>query len=75
MLTKVFDVSGKEIDSIELPAVFETPYMPEVIRRVYVHVSSRQFQRQGRYPAAGEMVSAESRNTGQGISRIAPGQR
>jgi large subunit ribosomal protein L4e len=71
MLTKVFDVSGKEIDSIELPAVFETPYMPEVIRRVYVHVSSRQFQRQGRYPAAGEMVSAESRNTGQGISRIA----
>ena len=75
MLTKVFDVSGKEIDSIELPAVFETPYMPEVIRRVYVHVSSRQFQRQGRYPAAGEMVSAESRNTGQGISRIARAQR
>ena len=71
MLTKVFDVSGKEIDKIELPAVFETPYMPEVIHRVFVHTSSRRFQRQGRYPAAGEVVSAESRNTGQGIARIA----
>jgi large subunit ribosomal protein L4e len=71
MITKVFDISGKEIDNIELPAVFETPYMPEVIHRVFVHTSSGQFQHQGRYPDAGEVVSAESRNTGQGIARIA----
>src|SRR5262245_30578897 len=71
MITKVFDVSGKEIDKIELPAVFETPYMHEVIHRVYVHTSSRRFQHQGRFPAAGEVVIAESRNTGQGIARIA----
>jgi len=29
------------------------------------------YQRQGRYPAAGEIVSAESRNTGLGIARLA----
>jgi large subunit ribosomal protein L4e len=32
---------------------------------------SHTYQRQGRYPAAGEIVSAESRNTGLGIARLA----
>jgi large subunit ribosomal protein L4e len=65
------DLSGKQIESLELPSVFNTPYRPEIIRKVYVNVLSSQFQPQGRYPAAGEMVSAESRNTGLGIARIA----
>jgi large subunit ribosomal protein L4e len=56
---------------LELPQVFETPYRPEVIHKVYVNVMSHSYQRQGRYPAAGEMVSAESRNTGLGIARLA----
>src|ERR671922_2141650 len=65
------DLRGKQIESLELPSVFNTPYRPEIIRKVYVNVLSSQFQPQGRYPAAGEMVSAESRNTGLGIARIA----
>jgi large subunit ribosomal protein L4e len=36
-----------------------------------VNVLSHSYHRQGRYPAAGEMVSAESRNTGLGIARLA----
>jgi large subunit ribosomal protein L4e len=64
-------LDGKESGEIELPAVFETPYRPEVIHKVYVNVLSHSYQRQGRYPAAGEMVSAESRNTGLGIARLA----
>ncbi|HEX2014154.1 MAG TPA: 50S ribosomal protein L4 [Nitrososphaera sp.] len=63
--------SGKESGEIELPSVFETPYRPEVIHKVYVNLLSHSYQRQGRYPAAGEMVSAESRNTGLGIARLA----
>jgi len=68
---KVIGLDGKESSDIELPVVFETPYRPEVIHKVYVNVLSHSYQRQGRYPAAGEMVSAESRNTGLGIARLA----
>src|SRR5262245_37858314 len=60
--------SNKEV---QLPMVFDTPYRPEVIHKVYVNLQSHSYQRQGRYPAAGEMVSAESRNTGLGIARLA----
>ena len=65
------DLHGKEIESMELPSVFNTPFRPEIIKKVYVNVLSTKYQRQGRYPAAGEIVSAESRNTGLGIARIA----
>ncbi|OLC25382.1 MAG: 50S ribosomal protein L4 [Thaumarchaeota archaeon 13_1_40CM_4_48_7] len=71
MKAKVVAVSGKEVGEIELPIVFDTPYRPEVIHKVYVNLLSHSYQRQGRYPAAGEMVSAESRNTGLGIARLA----
>jgi large subunit ribosomal protein L4e len=71
MKAKVVAVSGKDSGEIQLPAVFDTPYRPEVIHKVYVNLMSHSYQRQGRYPAAGEMVSAESRNTGLGIARLA----
>jgi len=41
------------------------------MHKVYVNLLSHVYQRQGRYPAAGEIVSAESRNTGLGIARLA----
>jgi large subunit ribosomal protein L4e len=65
------DLRGKEIESLELPSVFNTPFRPDIIKKVYVNVLSTKFQPQGKYPAAGEIVSAESRNTGLGIARIA----
>jgi large subunit ribosomal protein L4e len=71
MKAKVIGLDGTESGEIELPVVFDTPYRPEVIHKVYVNVLSHSYQRQGRYPAAGEMVSAESRNTGLGIARLA----
>src|SRR5215213_1951622 len=71
MKAKVIALDGKESGEIELPAVFDTPYRPEVIHKAYVNLLSHSYQRQGRYPAAGEMVSAESRNTGLGIARLA----
>jgi large subunit ribosomal protein L4e len=71
MITKVMDIGGKEIDDLVLPPIFDTPYRPDIIKKVYVNLQSLRYQPQGRYPAAGEMVSAESRNTGLGIARIA----
>ena len=71
MKARVIALDGTDSGEIELPAVFDTPYRPEVIHKVYVNVLSHSYHRQGRYPAAGEMVSAESRNTGLGIARLA----
>ena len=68
---KVLQIDGKESHTIELPSVFETPFRYDVIHKAYVNLLSHSFQRQGRYPMAGEVVSAESRNTGLGIARIA----
>ena len=70
MITKVMDIDGKEIDDLVLPPIFDTPYRPDIIKKVYVNLKSLSYQPQGRYPAAGEMVSAESRNTGLGIARM-----
>jgi large subunit ribosomal protein L4e len=68
---KVLGLDGKESRTIELPTVFQTPFRYDVIHKAYVNLLSHSFQRQGRYPMAGEVVSAESRNTGLGIARIA----
>lgn len=71
MNAKILDLKGKEIETIDLPQVFNYPYRPEVIKKTYVNLDTHHYQKQGRYPAAGEMVSAESRNTGLGIARLA----
>src|SRR5215469_9862401 len=71
MNTSIFDLNGNEHSKIDLPEIFNFPYRPEIIKKVYVNLDSHHYQRQGRYPAAGEMVSAESRNTGLGIARLA----
>src|SRR5215218_10620333 len=67
----VRSIDGSAEQTIPLPQVFQTPFRPEVIHKVYVNLLSHKYQRQGRYPAAGEIVSAESRNTGLGIARLA----
>jgi len=69
MKTKLFDLKGNETGEIDLPKLFDFPYRPEIIKKAFVNLYSHRFQKQGRYPAAGELVRAETRNTG---LRIAP---
>jgi large subunit ribosomal protein L4e len=71
MDAKVFDLKGNESNPISLPNIFNFPYRPEIIKKAYINLDSHRYQKQGRYPAAGEIVSAESRNTGLGIARLA----
>ena len=68
---KLYQLDGSESGTIDLPSIFRTPYRYDVIHKAYVNLLSHSYQRQGRYPMAGEVVSAESRNTGLGIARIA----
>ena len=67
---KIFDLQGKPIGKITLPAVFETHLRPDVIKRAVLAIQSSRLQPQGRDPMAGKKTSAESRGTGMGISRI-----
>lgn len=69
--TKLLHMDGSESGTIDLPSIFSTPYRYDVIHKAYVNLLSHSYQRQGRYPMAGEVVSAESRNTGLGIARLA----
>ena len=68
---KILEIDGSNQYKINLPQVFNTPYRPDVIQKAYNNINSYSFQKQGRYPAAGQLISAESRNTGLGIARLA----
>jgi large subunit ribosomal protein L4e len=67
---RIFDLQGKPIGKIAIPAVFATPLRPDVIRRAVLAIQSSRLQPQGRDPMAGKKTSAESRGTGLGIARV-----
>jgi large subunit ribosomal protein L4e len=67
---KIFDLQGKPIGKTTLPAVFETPLRPDVIKRAVLAIQSSRLQQQGRDPMAGKRTSAESRGTGMGTARV-----
>ena len=77
--SKIFDLEGKEVGKVRLPAIFKTFLRPDVIKRAVVAIQSHRFQQQGRNVFAGKRTTAESRGVGLGISRIprtkGPGQR
>jgi large subunit ribosomal protein L4e len=67
---KVFNLEGKAVGKIDLPAVFATPLRPDVIKRAVLAMQSNRLQPQGRDTMAGKRTTAESRGTGQGIARL-----
>jgi large subunit ribosomal protein L4e len=77
--TKIFDLDGKAVGKLRVPAVFKTPLRPDVIKRAVVAIQSRRFQPQGRDPFAGKRRSFESLGAGHGMARFprlkAGGQR
>ncbi len=71
MKAPVYDLDGNEKETIDLPHVFREPYNPVLIHKAVTAIQSHRFSPQGRDPLAGERTSAESWNTGRGVSRIA----
>ncbi len=67
---KVFDLTGKPVDKIRLPKIFDVPLRPDVIKRAVISIQSRRFQAQGTNTRAGKKTTAESRGVGLGISRV-----
>ena len=73
MKVPVLSTSGSKDGEIELPSVFSTPIRNDLIHKIYIHLESHKFQRQGRYPNAGMDVVAESNSppTGHHQARVA----
>ena len=71
MKVPVFDLDGKEVEKIDLPAIFSADYRPDLIRRAFYALRSHSIQPQGRDPMAGMKTSAMSWNTGRGVARMA----
>lgn len=68
--TRVFDLEGEEVTTINIPEIFNTPHRPDVIKRAVVTIQSHRFQPQGRDSMAGKRTTAESRGAGLGIARV-----
>jgi len=73
MKAQTLTLSGSKESEIELPMIFSTKFRKDLIHKAFVHLSSNQFQRQGRHPTAGMDVVARSNDppTGHGTARIA----
>jgi len=71
MKGQVLDVEGNKVGEIELPEVFKSKVNSVLINRAFWIMFTHKLQPQGRDPMAGMKVSAQSWNTGHGMSRIA----
>ena len=66
----VYDLEGKAIGKVDVPACFGVPVRPDLIKRAVVAVQSHSFQSQSRNRLAGKRTTAESMGVGRGIARI-----
>lgn len=70
MQVPILDIDGKEIGELDLPAVFETPYRPDLIRHAVEVAAANRTQSHGADAYAGKRTSAESMGAGFGRARI-----
>jgi large subunit ribosomal protein L4e len=65
----VHDRSGKSAGQVELPAVFQTPLRPDLIRKAVNVARANRRQRYGASPVAGVRPSVEWPGKGKGMAR------
>ncbi|MEM0118591.1 MAG: 50S ribosomal protein L4 [Conexivisphaerales archaeon] len=67
----VYDVEGNKSSEVKVQDYFNYPVSMRLINKAFWLVWSHSLQRKGRDPYAGERTSAQSWNTGRGVSRVA----
>ena len=70
MKVKVYNMDGSEKGETELPAVFETEYRPDLIKRAFLSSLTARLQPKGVDPMAGKRTSAKSIGKGHGRARV-----
>ena len=66
----IYTTSGKKKSEMELPAVFSTPYRPDLIKRAFISALTARLQPWGANKNAGKRTSGEGIGTGFGMARI-----
>ena len=70
MNATVRDLDGAEAGTVELPAVFETTYRPDLIARAVRTAQANRTQAYGADPFAGKRTPAESPGSGRGLAHV-----
>lgn len=70
MKANVKAINGSVLREIELPAVFDEEYRPDIIKRAVLAYQSEQYQPHGADPYAGMRTSAEGWGSKRGESKI-----
>jgi len=66
----VYDKEGKEVESIPLPSVFNTPFRPDIILRDVTSIRANRRQPYGSMFRAGMRHSVETWGKGRGVARV-----
>jgi len=66
----IYKKDGSVKESIDLPAVFQTPYRPDIIRKSFNVLHSNKRQAYGASPLAGTRHATASVGKGRGMSRV-----
>jgi large subunit ribosomal protein L4e len=70
MKANIIDISGNQVGQIDLPAVFEEEYRPDLIKRAVLSAQANRLQPYGPHFYAGMNTSARSWGPGHGVSRV-----
>lgn len=70
MKANIIDLTGKANGQIDLPAVFEEEYRPDIIKRAVLSAQANRLQAYGPHFYAGMNTSAQSWGPGHGVSRV-----
>lgn len=71
MQLNVFNIEGEKVSEVDFPESILRPVNSKLISKGFWLLWSHSLQRKGRDPYAGERTSAQSWNTGRGVSRVA----
>lgn len=70
MKVATYDISGKKVGEVQLPAVFSTEYRPDLIKRAVRASISARIQPWGSNLMAGKRTTAENWGKGSGMARV-----
>ena len=70
MKVNVYSIQGEVKEEIELPAIFNEEYRPDLIKRAVLSAQSARIQPWGNDPMAGKRTSAESWGSGRGVAMV-----
>lgn len=70
MKVHVYSLEGKPVEEIELPAIFDEQFRPDIIKRAVLSAQTARLQPWGTDWMAGKRTSAETWGKGHGVARV-----